>query len=212
MIVVRWNYASSVAHVRAPRYRLPTTRLDLQQRRRSFTAGTSSRVLPGTTQRWSRLPLFSPNRSPTWGAGRRAPSASCGRPRRPTSSARVRPASLRKDPVFTGWLDQSGHMTMGSARRRGDRVSARHVRFNLGFAECGRQAKLPVRVLDQRPITSARMKSAAPPIDQPNSSMEQRQEERSKTIRKYKKGLETCYEQKDVELRHVQRQGREKRE
>jgi hypothetical protein len=56
------------------------------------------------------------------------------------------------------------------------------------------------------------MKSAAPPIDQPNSSMEQRQEERSKTIGKYKKGLETCYEQKDVELRHVQRQGREKRE
>jgi hypothetical protein len=80
------------------------------------------------------------------------------------------------------------------------------------FAECERQAKLSVRVLDQRPITSARMKSAAPPIDQPNISMEQRQEAGSKTIGKYKKGLETCYEQKDVELRHVQRQGREKRE
>jgi hypothetical protein len=124
MIVVRWNYASSVAHVRAPRYRLPTTRLDLQQRRRSLTAGTSSRVLPGTTQRWLRLPPFSPNRSPNMGAGRRAPSASCGRPRRPTSSARVRPASLRKDPVFTGWLDQSGHMTIGSARPRALPVAA----------------------------------------------------------------------------------------
>jgi hypothetical protein len=84
--------------------------------------------------------------------------------------------------------------------------------FPAAFAECERQAKLSVGVLDQRPITSARMKSAAPPIDQPSSSMEQRQEERSKTIGKYKKGLETCYEQKDVELRHVQRQGREKRE
>jgi len=42
--------------------------------------------------------------------------------------------------------------------------------------------------------------------------MEQGQEAGSKTIGKYKKGLETYYEQKDVELRHVQRQGREKRE
>jgi hypothetical protein len=35
MIVVRWNYASSVAHVRATRCRLPTKRLELQQRRRA---------------------------------------------------------------------------------------------------------------------------------------------------------------------------------
>jgi hypothetical protein len=84
--------------------------------------------------------------------------------------------------------------------------------FPAVFAECERQAKLSVGELDQRPITSARMKSAAPPIDQPNISMEQRQEAGSKTIGKYKKGLETCYEQRDVELRHVQRQGREKRE
>jgi hypothetical protein len=116
-------------------------------------------------------------------------------------------------------VDELGYVPLcqTGAGRRASRTRIRSCAssfsgFPAVFAECERQAKLSVRELDQRPITSARMKSAAPPIDQPNSSMEQRQEERSKTIGKYKKGLETCYEQKDVELRHVQWQGREKRE
>jgi len=44
-VVVRWKYASSVAHLRALRCRLLTVRVDLHRRRR-LTAGASSRVLP----------------------------------------------------------------------------------------------------------------------------------------------------------------------
>ena len=49
-IVVRWNYASSVTHLRAPRCRLPTTRLDLSHSRRGFLAGPCpAECSPGAT-------------------------------------------------------------------------------------------------------------------------------------------------------------------